>query len=502
MRDQGMTGSGNGQGWHERAPVVTRYVAELSPEERARCTAAARAIRPEHRLSRDRFFFGPFARVGLGDGPFIFFGDPGEIPLLGRRGASALEYRLPLLAGEGDLVVIGGRRDREYEDYVADGLGLGRRRYLQVEEAPNGTYVPAQTRCLRDDRAYAALRAFVEEAGAATLVPYLSTGAIWALARRLGADTGAPVRVAGPLPSLAGLANDKSAFSQIVRRVFGEGAAPREVLAHGPAALTGRVHEIARQCRRLVIKLPDSAGSAGNFPVFSPDVAGMAPRELHRHLLELLARTGQAPHFPMLVQIWQDNVLLSPSLQLWIPHAQDGPPVIEGVFHQFIIGPEGRFAGAAPSETRDGWVRQFCHEGQMLGQVLQDLGYFGRCSFDAVLSGEDLRAPALHWLECNARWGGVSIPMSLMNRLFGEGEPPAYVITHRIGLDLPRRSFAEGLAAIQDLLWAPGAASGVIFMTPSGFEEGRGLHFISIGPSTAEANAQAETVIERLLAAP
>ncbi|WP_212524729.1 hypothetical protein [Actibacterium sp. MT2.3-13A] len=483
-------------------PVVPRHTAVLGPDERARCAAVARAVLPERRLARDRLFFGPHTRPGLAPGPFVFLGDPGEIPLLARRGAGVFEYRLAMLAGDGDMVVIGGRRNTAFETYAEGRLGLGRRRYLPVAPAPGGRYLPAQIRCLKDEAAFAAMRAFVEGAGGATLVPHLSTGAIWALARRLGAETGAPVRVAGPLPSLSALANDKAAFTRIVRALFGAGAAPREVVAHSAAALTARVHEIARGCRRLVLKLPDSAGSAGNFPVFSADVAGMSPRALHRHLLERLAITGAPPSFPMLVQVWQENVLTSPSLQLWIPHPGDGRPVIEGVFHQRLAGPEGRFAGAVPAEGDAGWIARFCHEGAMLGQVLQDLGYFGRCSFDAVLSGADLAAPALHWLECNGRWGGVSIPMTLMNRLFPGGEPPSYVVAHLADLELPRRSVEAGLDLLRDLLWAPGADRGVVFMTPAGFEQGRGLHFISIADSTAAASAQAETVVDRLMTRP
>ncbi|MGC9371410.1 MAG: hypothetical protein ACP5DX_17910, partial [Paracoccaceae bacterium] len=319
-------------------------------------------------------------------------------------------------------------------------------------------------------------------------------------ARRLGVETGTRVSVAGPLPSLSRLANDKAAFSRIVRALFGEAATPREVLAHSAAALTARVHALARECRQLVLKLPDSAGSAGNFPIVSEDVAGLSPKALHRHLMAQLARTGAPPSFPMLVQSWQENVLTSPSLQLWIPDEADGPPVVEGVFHQRLTGPEGRFAGAVPADPGDGWVARFCHDGLMLGQVFQDLGYFGRCSFDAVLSGPDLDDPALHWLECNGRWGGVSIPMTLLNRLFGKADLPDYRIAHEAGLDLPRRSFAQGREILGDLLWSPGADRGVIFLTPAGFEEGSGLHFISLAASPAAAQAQAEAVIERLSA--
>jgi len=450
---------------------------------------------------RDRLFFGPHAQAGLGEGPFVFFGDSGEIPLLARfGGGGVLEYRLSMLAGEGDVVVIGGHRNRAFEDYADTQLGLGRRRYLEVPQAANGRYAPAQIRCLKDETAFAALSAVLAEASGATLVPYLSTGAIWALARRLGIETGAPVQVAGPLPSLSALANDKAAFSRVVRAVFGEAATPREVLVHNATALTARVRALARDCRELVLKLPDSAGSAGNFPIFSDDVAGLSPKALHRHLLAQLARTGAPPSFPMLVQIWQENVLTSPSLQLWIPDRAEGPPVIEGVFHQRLTGAEGRFAGAVPADPGDGWVARFCHDGLMLGQVFQDLGYFGRCSFDAVLSGPDLNDPAQHWLECNGRWGGVSIPMTLLNRLFPDRALPAYTIAHETGLDLPRRSFSEGMRILGDLLWSPGAGRGVIFLTPVGFEEGSGLHFISLGDSAAEAAAQAAAVIERLTA--
>ena len=39
---------------------------------------------------------------------------------------------------------------------------------------------------------------------------------------------------------------------------------------------------------------------------------------------------------------------------------------------------------------------------------------------DAILIGESLADARLHWIECNGRWGGVSIPMTLANRLTGD----------------------------------------------------------------------------------
>ena len=42
--------------------------------------------------------------------------------------------------------------------------------------------------------------------------------------------------------------------------------------AFGPAALTGRVAALARRYDRIAIKLPDSAGSAGNLSLDSADI--------------------------------------------------------------------------------------------------------------------------------------------------------------------------------------------------------------------------------------
>jgi hypothetical protein len=61
--------------------------------------------------------------------------------------------------------------------------------------------------------------------------------------------------------------------------------------------------------------------------------------------------------------------------------------------------------------------------------LLQRLGYFGRLSLDAVLLVGAGGASTLHWIEANARWGGVSIPMTLSHKLSGGQSPPQIAIT-------------------------------------------------------------------------
>ena len=105
---------------------------------------------------------------------------------------------------------------------------------------------------------------------------------------------------------------------------------------------------------------------------------------------------------------------MSPSAQLWIPPS--GPPILEGLFVQRLTGTERVFAGSVPLPASDPVFGLFAVSSLHLAAVFQRLGYVGRCSFDAIVTGDqDLR-----YVECNGRWGGTSIPMMLMKRLFGE----------------------------------------------------------------------------------
>jgi len=61
----------------------------------------------------------------------------------------------------------------------------------------------------------------------------------------------------------------------------------------------------------------------------------------------------------------------------------------------------------------------FASEALTLASPLQSLGYIGRASFDALLVGASPEQATIHWIECNARWGGVSIPMTAARRLLG-----------------------------------------------------------------------------------
>ena len=59
------------------------------------------------------------------------------------------------------------------------------------------------------------------------------------------------------------------------------------------------------------------------------------------------------------------------------------------MFEQQLAGRIARFSGAESSALPRSWTRRLANEAGRLGFFLQRLGYFGRCSFDAIIVGED-----------------------------------------------------------------------------------------------------------------
>lgn len=471
---------------------------ELNRSESRKIEALARALGAESSFTREQIYFEAFARRGLGDGHCTIIGDVREIPLLAEHSSSALEYRLSTFAKTSDLVVIGTGRNRDFEDYRERVLQLGTPDYLETRQPTIENLFTTPFRCLADKDTYADLLQRLLNHRSTTVLPHITTGTIWNLARKLGEDSGLPVRVAGPLPTLSRLANNKLWFAKVARGLLGPEAVPVEVPVHGSASLTGKVRSLARYNNKLVIKVPDSAGSVGNFVISCAEVRGLSVRETHLFLAELMAPVDGDLHFPLMLQVWENQVLTSPSAQIWIPDPKDGPPIIEGLYEQVISGPRGTFSGAVQADLPPELDERMAHEALMLATVFQKLGYFGRCSFDTVISGETLESAELLWIECNGRWGGVSIPMTFLNTLFGGSNIPEYVIHHAPGATHLRQHFSEGIAKVNDLLWRPERTDGIIFLTPSGFETGESLHFISLASTIESARENAELAVRRL----
>lgn len=481
--------------------VVERISALIEPVETTQIESIARRLlSADHRLSTVDYF-SPHAKTGLLPGPALFIDDRAEIALSGSPDDWPFEYRLALLGEAGDTLVLSGARNRDFELYLRDYLGVGRLGVIEVGAKGSSGGQAMPQRCQNDEKVFSHLVATCQQAKGLSIVPVQATGAVWALGRGIGVAAGVTVRIAGPGPRLSRCVNDKLWFTECVRLLFGEQAHPESYAAYGLAALVRQVHELSRRQNRIVIKLPNSAGSSGNVVLNSNDFRGLTVSEVRSRLLGLLGRFSLSWPFPVQVAVWEEPVLSSPSVHVWIPDPKSGRPIIEGIFEQKVRGPEAEFVGAEVARFCIEVQEQMAHESTLIATLFQRLGYFGRCSFDCLLIGKDFTDAAVHWVECNGRWGGVSFPLSLLNRLGISILEYEVLIVQRTGLTIEARQFRDVLRLLGDLLYPNRpTGDGIILSSPTVYERGTGIHFVSFAKSRAAARAMAVAARERLRA--
>ncbi len=407
--------------------------------------------------------FGPRVRQGIGPGPSVWIGDPVGIPLIAPKDAGFLDHRLAPLARDGDCVMV-RRRAPEFEAYLADCLGVGDISYIDADAE---SVLPVAAQCRSTTSLFDALTAALRAGNSITLQPYVAHGHVWRLAAELGTRTGLDVYVAGPGPRIMRRSNDKLWFWDLARRTVGAGSVPPTWAAYGPAAAAGHVARLVRQYGQAVVKVPDSAGAAGNLRIDASGLPSRSPLAIRELLVRQLAALGWEGAFPVLVGVWESGVTRSPSAQVWIPAQADGPPAVLGLFEQVVEGEAGAFIGARPARLPPALETRMIAEASAIGRVLQNLGYFGPCSLDAVISSGPEGLADLHWIECNGRWSGVSIPLSVARRWY-HGRIPGGLVILQEKLVAPGISSTSGLvAALADLLLRKSNSEGLVLMSPA-----------------------------------
>jgi len=476
-------------------PIVAHYDVTLDARERLRHLASD--LRADEPALSATAAFGPWVSPGLGPWPSLVIEDHSWITLFEERGDAAYTYRALLLAGDGDLVVIAQPRCPGFEDYCRSILRLGHVEILTP--AVSAKPLALAQRCANDAALIGRAADLARRSGGLNVVPYMGTGGVWTMARRIADIAQVPVRVAAPAPRLTRRVNDKTWFAACVGGALGPQAAPVSKAVYNLAALAGQAAALARQYRSVAIKIPDSASSAGNIILRSRDLRAMTLRHLRNTTASSLRSVGWQGGYPLMVTAWEEPILASPSAQVWIPDGRDGLPVVEGLFDQLVIGPAREFGGAAPSNLPEVWRHRLAQEAVRLAYVFQELGYFGRCSFDAIIVGEDLAAANLHWVECNGRWGGVSIPMTLANRLIGDWTTRPLVVIDRENMPGVPRNFDEVLAELDADLFKLGVRdTGAVIISPSRLQAGSGYEIMVLGESFTAAKAHAEDLAARL----
>ena len=476
-------------------PIVSHFAVTIRKEERHAAKDIAERLLAQDRTLDATDSFGSKVTTGLGPWPGLVIEDHSQIALFEPGKEGVYEYRALLLAGQGDLVAIGINRNLRFESYCRRTLGLGEVKIVTPRPGPESLAF----RCAEDTDFIAEVAAMTSSSGGLNLVPYMGTGGVWKLAARIAEATGQPVRVAAPPPRLVRKVNDKLWFADRVTELLGGAALPPALPCHGLAALTGRVASFARDNAHVAIKVPSSASSMGNVVLDSQLLSSLSLTKLRNRLESLLRRTRWRGEFPLMVTAWEDPILASPSVQLWIPKRRAGKVVVEGIFDQSVGGLKRVFIGAMPSALSPIWQARLVREAAQIATLFQALGYFGRCSFDAILVGESEENACLHWLECNGRWGGTSMPMTLANRLTGDWKRRPFVIIDRNDIQGPGQEVGAFLESISEELYLPDRRDlGAVLLSPGQIERGSGYELMVLGTTLEEARRQAENLARRL----
>ena len=476
-------------------PVIGHYETCLEWDARGRLEALARKIK---RVEPELASTAPFGhRVGAGLSPYpsLVLEDHSAITLYETQGDESYSYRACALAGAGDTVVVGIDPCPAFEDYCRHTLGLGE--FDVVTPPPDNRARSLSLRCARDPGFVGRVARKARRFGGLNVVPYMGTGGAWQLAGRIARASGLPVTVAAAPPRLTRRVNDKLWFSRCVSEALGSRAQPRTFAAYGLAAVLKEVSLLARHDLAVVVKLPSSASSTGNVILDTTRLARLSLADQKRQLDAALRMTGWRGDYPLLVSSWDSPTLASPSVQLWIPHAEDGEAVVEGIFDQSLTPTRFEFCGAAPTRLGPGLQQRMATEAAALGFLFQRLGYFGRCSLDLVLVGETAETAQLHWLECNGRWGGTSIPMTLANRLIGDWTRVPLAIIERSEDRAPKWPFDAFCRDMEAHLFRPnGPPAGAVVLSPSRIEAGAGYEFLVLGKDPEDLQSRTRAIAE------
>ena len=441
--------------------------------------------------------FGAYVAQGTGTGPSLLIGDMAQISLMQAAGASFLDYRMAHLAKAGDLVLV-ARRDTSFEAYLADARGLNDITFL-TPGTPNGNAVTMNA--ITDNQVQKTLVATAREHGGLTIKSYLTTTTTWRLARTIGRAAGCKIHVSGPSPRLSKRANDKLWFTRLARGVIGTDAVPPTMSAYGPGAAAAIALRYGKTGQDVIVKVPDSAGSAGNIRIQSDLFAHPSQERLKDLIMDRLHATGWADHYPILVGVWDKDVTNSPSVQLWIPLAEDGPPTALEVFEQKVLGQMGLFVGAVRSTLPHAIQIDLATQAIRIAEVLQRLGYYGNCSLDSVICRQDDGSTRIHWIECNGRWTAVSIPLKALNTIPSDPPPSGMVVVQQ-SLQGPAIDAAQAAQALDGVLYRhrPGAAQpeGVILLSPPNGARSLVANLLVFAGSQAEADKLTATALQRL----
>ncbi|MGB5809444.1 MAG: hypothetical protein WBG86_02865 [Polyangiales bacterium] len=414
--------------------------------------------------------------------PTLQLDDVSGIPfLVDVAGVEEYQHRGRLRTGDGDVYVTVTPAVEGYEAYCRGTLAMGNPEHLIAE--PVGPPIAVAQACAAG-RTYARLVEIAKASGGFSIHPYMGIEDVWELAARLEVDSRHDVRVLAPPPPVTWVANDKALFDKLVMCVLDRDSLVETRTAHTPEGLAENLVKLATMYRKVGLKRTRCASAMGNAVYLGAEVRDAVSAK--EAVDAFLARTEWPIGETVLTVAWLDTDL-SPSTQLWIPPLGEGEPRLDGIYEQILAGEEKVFVGSRPSTLPDAVHRALTRSALMVGAALQELGYVGRCSFDHLVEGDPTGDFRVVFTECNGRWGGTSMPMSLVDRLLA-GPRPAYRAQDVVYPELVGGSFRDLQELVADALFNTETAHGrFIFYNLGPLHTHGKFDVISIGSDPVDA---------------
>ena len=283
-----------------RRPLDDRGTDE---QELRRLQEIAARIAKRNQPSRQRMR-SAHTRSGMSANLWLVIGDTREIALTRVGHEVTFEYRLSLLARKGDLAVFGGEPHYDFERYRSQQIGLGPIVSIKARRFPSNPLLPLAERCLLDSAAFSQI---AEKTNGQAVLPSsldIGMGSVWRLAAAVAEATGLDVCVASSPPRLTRLVNDKLWFARLAAEILGATTLPPTYAAHGPAVLAHRIRSLAQSAERVVVKVPDSAGAAGNVCLAAREIADASLSDIKTRILRIRVG-GWYDTYPLLVAVWR-----------------------------------------------------------------------------------------------------------------------------------------------------------------------------------------------------
>lgn len=469
---------------------------ELDAELRDRAVELARELWDERDFSDRLQPFRPYiAGEADTERPTLHLDDISGIPgVRDVAGVEEYQHRARIRAGDGDAFVAATPQPPGYESYNRETLGIGTPEILVADGLEDPLACAAG--CFEEE-IFEQLARWAEAAGGVAVEPFMAIRPVWQLADRLE-ERGADVVVRGPpLPSLW-IANDKRNLSEICDRLFADRRTVESRTAEEPGEMADRLLELAEQYPRVGLKRPRSASAMGNKVFESDELLDVGRDEVRRRVRRFLESTNWPEGREVLLVRWVDATV-SPSTQCWVPPEGEGPPYLDGIYEQMLIGGEGVFAGSRPSALPERVHERLAETSLALLTVYQKLGYVGRCSFDFVVTGAPEADCGIRVVDCNGRWGGTSLPMQLVDRVV-PGDRPPYQAQDFVDPALEGAGFEEVCEACREHLFDAASGEGrFIFYNPGPLREHGKFDVISMGRTQEEAAEGIEKLLPELL---